>query len=113
MRSLALFFFTLALAVIACGPATITLTPTQAINSPTPHASASPEFDTSSLWFLTRGDVKSDQAWGADTDSQGNLYVAAYKQKPASRLFFDIVVYKFSSDGKELWQTQWMSWLLI
>jgi outer membrane protein assembly factor BamB len=56
---------------------------------------------------MTRGDAKSDQAWGVDTDSQGNVYIAAYMQQPPSRLFFDMVIYKFSPDGKELWQTQW------
>ncbi len=66
-----------------------------------------PPSDSSSLWYLTRGDVKSDQAWGVDTDSQGDVYIAAYMQVPPSKLFFDTVVYKFSSEGKELWRTQW------
>jgi hypothetical protein len=35
------------------------------------------------------------------------VYVAAYMQQPPSRLFFDMVIYKFSSEGTELWQTQW------
>ncbi len=105
MKRLALLLFTLALATIACGPAT--LTPTPVTESLTLHPSAQPTIDLSALWYLTRGDAKSDQAWGVDTDSQGNVYVAAYMQQPPSRLFFDMVIYKFSPDGRELWHTQW------
>jgi hypothetical protein len=50
--------------------------------------------------------VKSDQAWGVDTDSAGNIYLAAYMQSPGE-LFYDMVIYKFSSAGEELWQTRW------
>jgi hypothetical protein len=59
------------------------------------------------LWYRLRGEAKSDQAWGVDVDSEGNVYTAGYYQSPASSLFFDIVVYKFGSDGRELWRTQW------
>jgi len=107
MKRLVHPLFTLALAVMACGSATLTLTPIQAIESPTPQALAPPKINPSALWYLTRGDAKSDQAWGVDTDSRGNVYVAAYMQHPPNRRFFDMVIYKFSPDGKELWRTQW------
>ena len=107
MKRLVHPLFTLALAVMACGSATLTLTPIQAIESPTPQALALPKINPSALWYLTRGDAKSDQAWGVDTDSRGNVYVAAYMQHPPNRRFFDMVIYKFSPDGKELWRTQW------
>ena len=57
--------------------------------------------------YLTRGDIKSDQAWGVATDSHRDVYVAAYMQAPPSKLFFDAVIYKFTSQGEELWRTQW------
>ena len=40
-------------------------------------------------------------------DSQGNVYVAAYMQQPPSQLFYDMIIYKFSPAGEELWRTQW------
>jgi len=105
MKHLALLFSMLVLAAMACGPTT--RVPTPLTETLTPLASPLPTADLSALWYLTRGDAKSDQAWGVDTDSQGNVYIAAYMQQPPSRLFFDMVIYKFSPDGKELWQTQW------
>lgn len=96
MKRPTLLLFILVFAVIACG---------KSVQAPPALPSLANE--TSSLWYLTRGDVKSDQAWGVDTDAQGNIYVATYMQQPPSRLFYDIVLYKFSPDGKELWQTQW------
>ncbi len=61
---------------------------------------------TSQLWALTRGGPKSDQAWGVDVDPQGNVYLAAYEQKPGD-LFTDIAVYKFSASGQQLWRINW------
>ena len=105
MKRPVLLFFTLVLAAMACG--TASRFPTLANESLTPLTLSLPTVDASTLWYLTRGDAKSDQAWGADTDSQGNVYIAAYMQQPPSRLFFDMAIYKFSPDGKELWQAQW------
>lgn len=105
MKRTALLLFTLVLTAIACG--SVTLTPALVTETLPPLTSAPATIDLSALWYLTRGDAKSDQAWGVDTDSQGNVYVAAYMQQPPSRLFFDMVIYKFSPDGKEIWQTQW------
>lgn len=105
MKRLAFLFFALVLASMACGPAT-QVSPI-APQSPTPVVvSALPTVDSSALWYLIRGDTRSDQAWGVDTDSQGNVYVATYMQQP-NQLFFDIVVYKFSTNGEELWRTRW------
>lgn len=87
-------------------PATRAPTARQALSTPTLTESATPGADSATLWYLTRGDVKSDQAWGVDTDSQGNVYVAAHMQ-PVGKLFYDLVVYKFTPAGEELWRTQW------
>jgi len=105
MKRLALLLVAFVLTAPACNPVTRLPPPTTALL--TPPTSIAPTLDLSALWYLTRGDAQSDQAWGVDTDSQGNVYVAAYMQQPPSKLFFDMVIYKFSPDGKELWQTQW------
>lgn len=105
MRRPTLLVLALVFVATACGSAT--LTPARVTETPAFFASPPPTNELSALWYLTRGDAKSDQAWGVDTDAQGNVYVAAYMQQPPSRVFFDIVIYKFSPNGKELWQTQW------
>jgi hypothetical protein len=107
MKRLAPPLILLFLSAMACGQVTQSNTPPQAIESPLPVASVLPEINSSALWYLSYGDVKSDQAWGVDTDSQENVYVAAYMQKPPNQLFYDMVIYKFSAEGKELWHTQW------
>ena len=112
MKRLYLPFLLLLLTILACSNTTNMPTPgieneptmPSSTLTPEPTADNTPALD---LWYLTRGDVKSDQAWGIDTDSLGNVYVAAYMQQPASRNFYDMVIYKFSPEGKELWQTQW------
>lgn len=93
------------LAALACGQGAKSVAPGAV--RPSPIISSAPATDSAALWYLTRGDVKSDQAWGVDTDSQGNVYVVAYMQQPPTRPFFDIVIYKFSPSGQEIWQTQW------
>jgi hypothetical protein len=104
--------FVIALCVLlvggmACGRATSPTLPIDAPGSSPTSAPPSPASDNSLLWYLTRGDAKSDQAWGVDTDSQGDVYVAAYMQAPPSKLFYDMVVYKLSPEGREVWRTQW------
>jgi hypothetical protein len=92
---------------LACGsatPAIQTVRPATEITTPTHPI---PTLPAESLWYLTRGDTKSDQAWGVDTDASGNVYMAAYMQQPATRPFYDMVVYKFNPNGEEMWQTQW------
>jgi hypothetical protein len=94
-------FLVLLLAALACGaPAITPITPLPA-NTPTPTV------NPAALWYLRRGDAKSDQFWGIDTDLQGNVYAAGYFQSPASETFFDMVIYKFDTHGNELWRTQW------
>jgi hypothetical protein len=89
----------LLVSVLACGqPATL---------SPVPKNTTAATANPSSLWYRTRGEAKSDQAWGVGMDSAGNIYTAGYYQSPASALFYDMVIYKFSPDGTELWRTQW------
>jgi hypothetical protein len=89
----------LLLALLACGAPART-------EAPDPHVTAPPTADPR-LWYRVRGEAKSDQAWGVDTDSAGNIYTAGYYQSPASALFYDMVIYKFAPDGSELWRTQW------
>jgi hypothetical protein len=88
------------LTALACGQAP---TPT---SIPTP-SSLAPTLHPANLWVVTRGQARSDQAWGVATDSQGNLYTAGYYQSPATAAFFDMVIYKFAPDGREIWRTQW------
>jgi hypothetical protein len=58
------------------------------------------------LWFLTRGGPKADLATGVAVDSTGDVYLGAHQQA-VGELFTDMVIYKFTPDGKELWQTHW------
>ncbi len=99
MKRIALPLLTIILATLACGTPTA-IPPTSTI---TPPHTANP----GELWYNTRGEAKSDQAWGVDVDSAGNIYTAGYYQSPASSLFYDMVIYKFAPDGTELWRTQW------
>jgi hypothetical protein len=100
MKKILLSLSCLMLAVIACG------TPVQKTATPSPTLEA-PTADPALLWYLMRGEAKSDQIWGVDTDSKGNIYAAGYFQSPASKPFFDIVMYKFAPDGNEIWRSQW------
>ena len=101
MKRLIFPFLVLLLTVLACGRPAIHPTGTQ--STPTPTATVA----TADLWYLKRGQAKSDQAWGVDVDSAGNIYTAGYYQSPPSALFYDLVVYKFAPDGREIWRTQW------
>ncbi len=92
-------FLVFFLVILGCaGPAAITpvvtTTPLQTVNP-------------AELWFVTRGEAKSDQAWGVGVDPSGNIYTAGYYQSPASSTFYDMVIYKFDPSGSELWRTQW------
>jgi hypothetical protein len=57
-------------------------------------------------WLAVRGGAGTDQAWGVDTDSRGNIYWATFQQ-PEHQPFADMVIYKFAPDGTELWQSRW------
>ena len=102
MNRFVVFVLALVLASLACG-APVTPTSVPATVAPT----AQPSAPNSSLWHVTRGEAKSDQLWGVDVDSQGNVYAAGLFQSPATKPFYDAVVYKFAPDGTELWRTQW------
>lgn len=41
-----------------------------------------------------------------DTDAAGNIYFATFQQA-AGELFTDMVIYKFSPSGQEIWHTRW------
>ena len=85
--------------VLACGQI-----PTSTPSLPTP--SPIPAASRADLWYLLRGDVKADQAWGVDVDTFGNVYLAAFEQKP-DQWFTDMSLYKFAPDGQEIWHTGW------
>jgi hypothetical protein len=100
MKRISIVLLALLLTVLACSGPAVVATP-----SPTPEQSAStPGAD---LWYRTFGDTKSDQCWGVDADTAGNLYVGCYNQSPASAFFYDMVIYKFTPDGQQAWRTQW------
>jgi hypothetical protein len=87
----------LSLGMLACGQTS------SLVSSPTA-TSTSSSAATSPLWYLTRGGAETDEGWGVDVDAQGNVYVATHQAQP---LLLDIVVYKFSPTGKELWKQTW------
>ncbi len=89
----------LLLASLACGSPAV-LTPASSV---TPAPTASP----AGLWSVRRGEARSDQTWGAAVDSAGDIYTAGYYQSPASAAFYDMVIYKFTLDGRQVWRTQW------
>lgn len=99
MKSRLFLLIALILPALACGR---TPTPTIPERIPSPVPSTNP----ASLWYLLRGGPKADQAWGVDVDSSGNVYLAAFEQKP-NQLFTDMSIYKFTPDGKQVWHTQW------
>jgi len=74
---------------------------TTATPAPQP-ATASP----ASLWYLLRGGAKLDQAWGVDVDAGHNVYLASFQQAEG-QLFTDMVIYKFTAGGEQLWETRW------
>lgn len=104
MKRFLVFVCVLILAALACAPVTPTSVPPTITPTIAPPTAVSPN---PSLWYIKLGEAKSDQLWGVDVDSQGNVYTAGYFQSPASKPFFDVVVYKFAADGTELWRTQW------
>jgi len=58
-----------------------------------------------SPWYLTRGGSGLDQAWGVDVDSAGSIYLAV-SETPFLSWYFDICLYKFSPEGREIWRSQ-------
>ena len=101
MKRISLPSLVILLTILACSaPAS------QPIRAPFTSVPTSTNHSTD-LWYLTRGEAKSDQLWGIDTDSQGNIYTAGYFQSPASEPFFDMAIYKFDALGNEVWRTQW------
>lgn len=102
MRGIVVIAGWLIMAGIACGRPEIPAAPDIPAATMTPAPAESWQ-----AWQLTRGEAKEDQAWGVDTDARGDVYAAAYMQVPPDDFFFDVVVYKFTPEGDELWRTQW------
>lgn len=76
-----------------------------AISCATPTPTSTTPYVTEE-WSLTRGGSKLDQGWGVDVDGEGNVYLATFQQAE-TELYADMVIYKFGSDGQELWQQRW------
>jgi hypothetical protein len=85
----------LVLAGLACGTSISN-------EKPTPQATVDP----SALWLRVAGDSKADQSWAVETDDQDNLYWGTFQQAPGD-LFTDLVIYKFDSNGNQLWRTRY------
>lgn len=98
-QSMPFLLVALMLVVLACGQTPI---PTLPVSTSSPVPGVNP----ADLWYLLRGGTKADQAWGVDVDSAGNVYLAAFEQKPG-QWFTDMSIYKFAPDGAELWHTEW------
>lgn len=59
----------------------------------------------SSVWYLTRGEQNQNQAWGVDIDSAGFIYLSSCEIQLYS-WFWDIFLYKFSADGKQIFRSE-------
>jgi len=57
------------------------------------------------FWYLTRGGPNTDGAWAVTTDSIGNVYLGDHETVPGP--WSDDYLYKFTSDGQEVWKTRW------
>lgn len=57
------------------------------------------------FWYLTRGGPNTDGAWAVTTDSAGNVYLGDHETVPGP--WSDDYLYKFTSDGQEVWKTRW------
>ncbi|RQW05252.1 hypothetical protein EH222_10205, partial [candidate division KSB1 bacterium] len=61
------------------------------------------------LWYTTRGLANQDErAWGADVDSTGNVYWAVEEKDKWPHWYFNILLFKIDSDGRQIWQSD--SW---
>jgi hypothetical protein len=100
-------FLIVQILLIGClGSPTRPIVPGSASTSPTPAATRSPRSEPFAPWFILRGGPKLDQGWGVDVDEAGNIYFATFQQAEGEP-FADMVIYKFSPDGTELWRTRW------
>ncbi len=99
---LATIFFLFSCVTSARTPSSPTFTTAA---TPSPNIASATEIRPT-LWYLTRGGARLDQGWGVDADSEGNIYFATFQQAEGEP-FADIVAYKFSPDGNELWHTRW------
>lgn len=68
-----------------------------------------PGLPQSNLWYITRGGLGigtggGDEAWGVDVDSTGNIYWATC-EKPVNGAFFNIILYKISDSGQQIYAT--------
>jgi hypothetical protein len=100
-------FLTVQIILIGCLTTPSAPTPTRTTpESPAPAATETPRAEAIAPWYLLRGGPKLDQGWGVDVDAAGNIYFAVFQQD-AGEPFADMMIYKFSPDGTEIWRTRW------
>ena len=56
------------------------------------------------LWYITRGLVTDEVAWGVDVDNAGNIYWTVEQKDQWPYWYYNIYLYKISPDGQEIWQ---------
>lgn len=61
------------------------------------------------LWYITRGIANQDErAWAVDGDSIGNIYWAVEEKDQWPHLYYNILLFKIDSQGRQIWQSD--SW---
>jgi Domain of unknown function (DUF5122) beta-propeller len=104
-RPLGVSLSTLLLAGLSCAQPVASPSQTASPGSKATPAT-SPTHLAGDLWYLTRGGAKADQGWGVAVDEAGDVYFATHQQA-AGQLFSDMVIYRFTPDGHEVWQARW------
>jgi len=94
------------LVVLSCArsPALPGVTPLA--GTPSSEDGPPPTSESATLWYLTRGGIKADQGWGVAVDESGDVYFATHQQAPGE-LFSDMLIYRITPVGAQVWQTRW------
>lgn len=63
------------------------------------------------LWYLTRGLPNQDErAWAVDVDSTGNIYWTVVEKDQWPHWYFNVLLFKIDSDGRQIWQSKSWGW---
>ena len=54
-------------------------------------------------WYVVRGNISTDDSWGIDVDTNGDIYWTTVHKNPPPYGFYDIYLYKFSDSGNQIW----------
>ncbi len=60
-------------------------------------------YSQTDLWYLTRGNMSSDDSWGVYVDEEGYIYLSVEHKNPPPYGYYDIYLYKLSQDGQQIW----------